>query len=471
MQIKLSSPFWLPVWFFAIGITTGAVLLRTELSLGGNDLGWVDAFFTATSAMCVTGLAVVDTGSHFTRAGQSVILGLIQVGGFGYMVHTSLTMYLFGRHVPLADRIAVSQSLLHDPAFNLGRFVLRVLLGTLAVEAVGAVALYALDPVGFSPYSAIFHSVSAFCNAGFSLFGDSLTAWQTDWAVCSVFMVLITLGGLGFFVLGDVASVLRSRAGRLAARCADWRCFGSRGRRCKTSEMSPRRLRWHSLVVLRTSLFLTLAGMVLFFLAEWTGGEHSPEVSQTLLTALFNSVTCRTAGFNTVEISHLTNLSLVFMLMLMFIGGSPGSCAGGIKTTTARTLFAFCVAQVRGRSQVRLGRFAISPDSVRKAMTLTMFALLLVGLAVVLLNVTEGGDVPHYEARGHFLESVFETVSAFGTVGLSTGMTTRLSPQGKLVVMLLMFVGRLGPIWLLSALQSWQRDVRYRLPEEDLPLG
>ncbi|WP_243546805.1 TrkH family potassium uptake protein [Pseudodesulfovibrio tunisiensis] len=453
MRTKLLSPYWLPVWFFAGAILGGAALLHMDFSHPGEPLSWMDCLFTATSAMCVTGLIVVDTGSFFSGAGQAVILVLIQLGGLGIMTFTSLILHLLGQRVPLSDRIAVGQSLLHDPSFSLGRFLVRVVLGTLTLEGIGAVCLWLLDPEGFEPYVAIFHSISAFCNAGFSLYADSLMSWKGDPGVNVVIMALIIMGGLGFYVLGECGTLIKGVA-----------LHGRKMLRGRAHLLS-----WHTDVVLKTSLFLIIAGTAAIYFAEFMGGAGAGPGG--MLAALFQSVTCRTAGFNTVDISHMTNVSLVFMLMLMLIGGSPGSCAGGIKTTTFRAIWGFIMAQVRGRSQVVVGRHALDRPSQSRALTLMVFAMFLVTAATLVLNITEGGEIPHDLARGVFLEILFEVISAFGTVGLSTGLTPHLTAVGKAVIILLMFVGRLGPIWLLSALHSWQDEPRFRLPEDELPLG
>lgn len=455
MRSKLFSPFWLPIWFFAGAICTGAAVLHHRTSLAQDHLSWIDAFFTATSAMCVTGLTVVDTGSFFSLAGQGALLAMIQLGGLGIMTYASLAGYLLSKRISMTDRIAVGQSLMHDPSFKLGSFLLRVVAGTAVIELAGAAVLYFLDPVGFHPYSAVFHSVSAFCNAGFSLYSDSLSSWRGDWGVNILFMILITLGGLGFFVINDCLVL----AGKAVKRAGP------------ESEPRAHLLSWHTRIVLGTSLFLVVAGTVTIFTAEMIGGEETLSWSDTLLASMFQSVSCRTAGFNTVEIYHLTNVSLVIMLGLMFIGGSPGSCAGGIKTTTFRAWWAFVAAQFRGRDQCRIGGSALNPASMHKALTLIIMATGLVALATLVLNITEGGDSPHVQARGIFLETFFEAVSAFGTVGLSTGLTHKLSFEGKIMTIILMFVGRLGPIWLLSAFNIWRIDPHYRFPEKHLPLG
>jgi trk system potassium uptake protein TrkH len=453
MRDKLLSPYWLPVWFFAGAILTGAILLYLDASHPGGPLPFVDALFTATSAMCVTGLVVVDTGTYFSTFGQDVILTLIQAGGLGIMTFTTLIIHLLGKHVSLNDRIAVGQSLLRDPSFSLPKFLFRVVVWTFAFEAIGAVALWAMDPVGFSPYSAVFHSVSAFCNAGFSLYSDSLTQWAGHGGINTVFIVLITAGGLGFFVLNECGTLI-------------WTALFRRNKK-----RSPLRLSWHSSIVLETSFFLVVIGTVVIFFAEGAAGNASHGVWQHFWTSLFQSVTSRTAGFNTVEIGSMTNVSLAFMMLLMLVGGSPGSCAGGIKTTTFRALCGFVWAQFKGWRQVRMGRFALDQHALNTVVSLVTMTFLLVGMGTMILAALDSGSGPYLMARDEFLADIFETISAFATVGLSTGLTPTLGDAEKVTVIILMFVGRLGPVWLLSALQSWQSERRFRVPTANLPFG
>ena len=221
---------------------------------------------------------------------------------------------------------------------------------------------------------------------------------------------------------------------------------------------------WYSRVVLRTSLWLVLGGTAILFFSEFVGFRQPMQWGEAVLSALFQSVTCRTAGFNTLDIGSMTNLSLVAMMALMLIGGSPGSCAGGVKTTTFRALIAFALAQVRGREQSVVEGRALDNTTLSKAFTLVLFAFLIVTLATLVLTFTEGGDVPHPLTRGQFLEILFESVSAFATVGLSTGLTPELSAAGKVVIALLMFVGRLGPVFFLGVLQTLHEKPHYRWP-------
>jgi len=447
---KNLSPIAFPVIFFAGVICLGAFLLHSPFALRGQAISWLDAFFTATSATCVTGLVVVDTGTFFSRGGQLVILGLIQLGGLGIMTFTSLAAYLWRHRISITDRIAVGEGLLHDPNFHLGRFLKLIFFWTMLIELTGALLLAVFDPQGFYGFSGLFHSVSAFCNAGFGLRTDSLVSWRGNWGVNLVIMGLIILGGLGFSVLTELqAHYLASNRPRQPGR----------------------RLSWYSSLVLSTTIFLILAGGMMIYLGEMSGTGRELSQSEALLTALFQSVTCRTAGFNTLEINRMTNVAILVMIMLMFIGGAPGSCAGGIKVTTFRALWAFLVSHLRGRDQAVVGRFAVDRTSVNSALTLLVFAFSLVVFATLLLDFSEGGNVPHAQARGLFLEIVFEVVSAFGTVGLSTGLTAKLSQFGRVVIIVLMFIGRLGPLVLLASLQSLQKPELFLRPEEKILIG
>ncbi len=453
MKSKASSPFWMPVYAFLTTIILGGLILKLDVCHPGKPLSLLDAIFTATSAVCVTGLAVVDTGSFFSRTGQTVILTLIQLGGLGIMTYASLVIYLLGKKVSASDRIAVSQTLIHDPSFHLGKFIVGVVTAVLSIELIGAILLYEMDPQGFYPFSAAFHSISAFCNAGFSLYPDSLSTWKEHLGINSIFMTLIILGGLGFYVLTELWGKLLDFIHR------------------KKQPMAAHAVTWQTRIVLETSLFLIIAGAVALFLAENIIPTVLPGIDSSWLVSLFQSVTCRTAGFSSVDISSLTNISLVFMISLMLIGGSPGSCAGGLKTTTFRAWIGFISAKIKGRSQVRVGWYALTEDSINKSLTIMALAGVILGASVILLSITEGANIPQEAARGHFIELVFEAISAFATVGLSTGITQNLSPAGKVIIISLMFVGRLGPVWLLTAINNWQNEPRYKLPEDDLSLS
>lgn len=443
---RFVSPAFLPVYFFAATILLGGALLRMPFSQTGTPVSWIDALFTSVSATCVTGLSVVDTGTAYSTFGQIVIAVLIQIGGLGVMTYTSLVFYLWRRRVTLTDRIAVGQSLLGDPSFKLGRFLVQVVAVCLGIEIAGAVALHAFAGGQMGWFGAFFHAVSAFCNAGFALYPDSLMRFAGDLPINLIFMVLIFLGGIGFYVLVELPGFFGSLLGpgRLSAR-----------------------LSWQSSMVIRTSLWLALVGWAIFFLVE----QRQDGLFTALLQSLFQSVTARTAGFNTMDIGIMTDTSLFVLILLMVVGGSPGSCAGGVKTTTLRVLIGFAVSQIKGRDQVVVEGCGVDAPTVNKAMTLSIFAFVLILASVFILTVTEGANVPHQQARGKFIELFFEASSAFGTVGLSTGLTPRLSAPGKCVIMLLMFVGRLGPIVFLTMLQSWQTREHFRRAERSMLIG
>jgi trk system potassium uptake protein TrkH len=346
----------------------------------------------------------------------------------------------------------VGQNLLHDTGFKLGRFLISIGLITLFIEGLGAVLLYLLLPGEISPFSAIFHAVSAFCNAGFSLYPDSLIRWQDRWGVNLVFIALIILGGIGFSVLVESGRCFRSR-------------LPGKSRRARV------RFSWYSRVVLTTSVVLVFGGGLVLFFTEHIGFSRDVSLNTALLTSLFQSVTCRTAGFNTVEINQMTNVSLLVMMFLMWIGGAPGSTAGGIKVTTLRVMAAFYKAQVMGRRQTVIGNIAVGRQTLIRAMALILYSLLLLVFAILLLHMTEGGEVPHVDSRGLLLEIGFEVSSALGTTGLSTGLTPTLTPAGKCIIMVLMFVGRLGPLIFLAVLQEYQREEVISRPEGELLIG
>lgn len=446
------SPFSLPIIFFAAVIGTGAVLLHAPFSLNGGPISWLDALFTATSATCVTGLVVVDTGTFFSFAGQVVILGLIQVGGLGIMTFTGLAFYLLRRKVSLTDRIAVGKNLLHDPSFHLGRFLLRMVVWTLVIELTGAVSLFLMAPDSFPPFSALFHAVSAFCNAGFALQASSLMQWQGHWGINLVIILLIVAGGIGFSVLLETAAQTARYIGLLRGK-------------------NQKRISWYSKVILQTTLGLIIFGWVSIYLAEFVGYHHELAPQTELVTALFQSVTCRTAGFNSLDIGTMTNVSLLIMIMLMFIGGASGSCAGGIKISTFRTLLAFITSQFKGRRQAVINKTAVDEQTVNRAFILAIVSLLIIVFATLLLTISEGGDTPHPATRGSFLELFFEAVSAYCTVGLSTGVTASLTSLGKAVLIFLMYVGRLGPIIFLAEIQHLRKEEYFSYPEEGMLIG
>lgn len=449
---KKKAPIIFPIVFFVCIIFLGSIILHFSEKSNESALSWIDSIFTATSAACVTGLVVVDTGSYFSLLGKTVVLCLMQIGGLGIMTFTSLSIYLWRRRTSITDRIAIGQSLAYDTGFNLGKFLVEIVCWTFFIELSGAALLHFLAPEAFTPFSAVFHSVSAFCNAGFSLFPNSLVDYKGAWGINLVFIFLIFTGGIGFSVFIEFKNKIIKNS---------W----------KSSFEYRKRISWYAGIVMQTSLFLIIYGWLAIYISENIGYNRMGYREEAILTSLFQSVTARTAGFNTLDIGSLTNVSLVVLLFLMFVGGAPGSCAGGIKVTTFRVLIATIWSQLRGRRQVIIGKFAVNQTDVKKTMVLFLLAVSIIFTAVFLLDFTEGGDLPHNQVRGQFLEIVFESVSAFCTVGLSTGLTSALSEAGKWIIILLMLIGRLGPFVLITALQSIQEDQLYRLPEEKIMIG
>jgi len=423
---------------FAAVILAGGVLLSLPISAeNGQPTPFLTALFTANSATCVTGLVVVDTADHYSPFGELVIMLLIQLGGFGYMTSWALLAMLLGWRIGLRERIILTEA--HN-LYQMGgvvRFTQRLIVLALSIEAIGA-AILALRwvremPVGRAIYLGIFHSISAFNNAGFDLMGGfrSLTGYVGDPVVSLTIAGLIVVGGLGFTVLFDVRS---------------------------------RRLTLHSRTVLLSSAILIVGGAVLIWLFEFTnpktlGGLSTPAQA---LAALFQAVTPRTAGFNTVPIGALAQSTLMLIVALMFIGASPGGTGGGIKTTTFIAPLAVIWSTIRGAHEPVLFHRRLPVSVIYKAVTIALVSVAFVVTMTVLLVEVERRD---------FLSSLFEVTSAFGTVGLSTGITPDLSTWGRLIVMLTMFSGRVGLLTVVYGLARQQRPLRVRYPEERVYLG
>ena len=454
MRRRLFSPVTWPVISFLVAIALGALALALPFShADGEHLGWLDALFLAPSAVCVTGLSTVDISTALSPAGQAVLLLLIQTGGLGVMTYTSLAFLLWRRQVPFTSREAVSQALLGG-SFDLRAFLRQITGIVLGIELLAALALHLHDPAFFTPFRALFHAVSAFCNAGFALRPDNLISWQYDVTVNVIISLCVIFGGLGFGVLRELLGLLTR--GRLGAPVS--------------------RLSRFSRLILRTSLFLVVAGGLLIYVIEWRrpGNEHQVgEGFDLLLTAFFHSVSARTAGFNTVDMAHLSLASLLLIMLLMFIGGGPGSCAGGIKLGTFRVLVGYFLAQFRGNDQIVLGGRGVPLENVKQALTLFfLYCLTIVG-SLFLLTLTETGILHRSDAHSGlpFVHLLFEVVSALGTVGLSVNVTPQLTAEGKLIIIFNMFAGRVGLLSLLLAIRSLRRRRSYAYAEAQMPIG
>lgn len=444
MRYAPAKPFLMPITAFAAVITAGACLLLLPV-FQNESVGWIDALFVATSAVSVTGLAPFDVFEVFNEKGQLVILALMQLGGLGILTFTTLAVFLAGKKVALSDRIAVEQSLFYDARFNLKKFLFRVVGMTLIIECAGALFICFFLPTEKNIFNAVFLSVSSFCNAGFAPWGDSLERFRAAWGLNVTIMLLIIFGGLGFFVLDELARKLF---------------------RVKYSQLS-----FYSRLVLETTIKLILGGALFIFLLGCINPMFEDfSISDRICASFFESVTSRTAGFATVNQAHFNSATLLLVIFLMMIGGSPGSCAGGIKTTTFRVLGSFLLANFRGRPQaVALGR-AFPVYVVKKALLLLACSLHIVFAASFIILMLEQGTSPDGSAM-QFFDIFFEVVSAFCTVGLSVNLTSELCGGSKIILCILMFTGKVGPIWLVSTLQELQKPVAYKYPEESVPVG
>lgn len=449
MRATGPGPLRMLIGSFLALILAGTALLKLPAATQPDKpIGWIDALFTATSATCVTGLAVRDTGSEFTLFGQLVILGLIQAGGLGLLTFSLFILALFRGRVSLAQRSIFEQTLATQAGHRLWPVLRLVFLFTFVTEGIGALLLFLrwLPEMGAgrAAYHGVFHAVSAFCNAGFGLRPDSLTAWRGDaWVVLTV-SALIVLGGLGFFTVYEVAE--------------------SRKMRTPISV--------HSKLALTVSAVLIVLGTALIWILETGHSFSGMGAGEKVLAAFFQSVTTRTAGFNTVDLSQLAPGTLFLMTIFMFIGGSPGSCAGGIKTTTVGVLFMATLTRLKGHVHVNAFRRTVGEVTVNNALTVAIWGALgaVAALFALILLQSPGGSVE--QERSLFFDYLFETISALATVGLSTGITADLSPASRLLVSLLMFFGRMGPLTLASSLAGSQRQVNdWEYAKEEVMLG
>jgi trk system potassium uptake protein TrkH len=449
-RVLFRSPARFSIFGFAALIAVGTVLLMLPAASTSRYLGFVNALFTAVSASCVTGLVVVDTGSALSRFGQLVVLGLIQAGGLGIMTMSTLFLLIGGRRPSLVGRMVIQDAFTGGGERSVPDIIRDVFLFTVVIEAVGASLLFLRflpgRTVGEAFYFSVFHAISAFCNAGFAFFSDSFIAYRQDLTVNLVICFLIVFGGIGFLVLSELK-----------------RNFPFNRRRWS-------RLSLHSKLVLSVTALLLICSSLLISLMEWHNTVASLPVSGRFLAGFFQAVSARTAGFNTLPIGDMANETLFVLMLLMFIGASPGSCGGGIKTSSFASLIVLGISRLRGHDRPTVFHRTISATSIAKAMSVVLISTIVIVLATMAILMTELGELPHPLSRGKFLELLFEVISAFGTVGLSTGITESLSQAGKLILSLVMFVGRLGP--LVIALAVSRPDApHYYYAEEEIMSG
>lgn len=449
MPADLSAPQLL-VGSFALLIAGGTLgfLILPGLWIGPRP-GFVDALFMATSAVCVTGLSVLDVSSRMTFFGQLWLLLLIQLGGLGILTIAALAAAALGRRTSLEVEEAATGTTALLPEAGPRALVRAVIIATLLIEAAGAIGLWIawMPSMGMAGavWPAIFHAVSAFCNAGFSTFATNLVGHATHLPTLLIIAALIILGGIGFLVMADVRATLRGRR---------------------------RRIMLHTRIVLVTTGILLAVSLPLFLFFEWDHTLAGMSLPARLGNAFFMSVTPRTAGFNAVDYDRVTNPSVFLTIALMYIGGSPGSTAGGVKTTTLALLALGFWTRLRGRSDVSIANRSIPEATLHRATGLAVGAILVLFAFVFALLWTELEREGVETDRGRFVRLVFEAQSALGTVGLSMNMSSELTPPGRLLIVALMFIGRVGPLALLESMaRRGQRKQPYRLGREDILVG
>ncbi|MGE5654216.1 MAG: TrkH family potassium uptake protein [Bacillota bacterium] len=436
------SPTQVLVLGFAALILTGAFLLTLPIASTGAPISFLNALFTATSAVCVTGLVVVDTGTAYTLFGQVVVILLIQFGGLGIMTMATLMFLLLGKRISLKERLVMQEALNQFSLQGLVRLTKNIIMMTLLIEGIGAILL-ATRFVPFYGWKrglwfSVFHAISSFCNAGFDLIGGfrSLVPFVEDPVITLTVAFLIIFGGLGFTVIADI-----------------WR-------NRKWSSLS-----LHSKIALITTAALLIFGTLAFYVLELNNPETLAPLSPgaKVWASFFQAVTPRTAGYNTLPLAAMGRASIFLTIILMFVGASPCSTGGGIKTTTFTALLLAIKAAVTGDDDITVFRRRLPSDLVLRAMTITAIALLLVVVVTMGLSITEPG--------ADFLALLYETTSAFGTVGLTLGVTPALTILGKIMIILTMFAGRVGPMTIGLALGKKAHAQRIRYPEDKIMVG
>jgi trk system potassium uptake protein TrkH len=446
---------------FLVLIFSGAGLLMLPAASADDreSLSFVDALFTATSGTCVTGLIVKDTGRDFSMMGQMVILVLIQLGGLGIVVFGAVFALLLGQAFSLRESVAMQDLLSTRTLSRIGNMIAFIFVSTILIESVGALSLLGMwdGDIQNKWFCSIFHAISAFCNAGFSLFNNSFVDYNRCWQVFLVICPLIVLGGLGFSVLYDLVNIAADRIKRFFKR----RFY----KQCRLSMEAPKRMRLQTKIVLSISSILILLGAFAILLFERYAAGAGSQAENTITNALFQSITARTAGFNTVNISAMSPSSKFILILLMFIGGSPGSTAGGIKTVTIAVIIMTTIAALRKRQEVELFRRSVRVVVVGRAVTVTLLFVAVLFGGTLALSITENSNCFTMS------DIMFEAASALGTVGLTTGITSFLTTGGKLIIIAMMLIGRLGPLTLLAALTFNLKPARYNYPQEAVIVG
>jgi len=444
------SPPQLFVGSFALLILLGTLGLMLLPGVNAKEpMVWSDCLFTATSAVCVTGLTVADTATQFTTQGQLFILILIQLGGLGILAFTSLVIQVLGFRLSLRAESLTHEARKGGPNVDLKRLTMDIVIFTFVIEAVGALALWIVwgPRLGWSEavWPAIFHSISGFCNAGFSTNSDNLMGLRESSASLLIIAGLIIAGGIGFVAMEE-----------------SWSYFARR------KKSGSRRLSVHTRLVLASTIILIVLPWPMFAFFEWFGTLEGLSMGDKIINSLFLSVTPRTAGYNSIDYSVASDSTNFLTIILMAIGGSPGSTAGGMKTTTFALIILLAWSRMRGDETTVFATRSIPSDTIQRSIGLAVVATTVMVLGVFALAITE--HVP--ESRGNFLSRMFEAVSAFNTVGLSMNLTPNLTLSGRFVTILLMFLGRVGPLTLTAALVIGRaKRAHFRYAYEDVVVG
>ncbi len=452
-KIRLQPPQVIVLSFLFV-ILIGAVLLSLPIATADNQgPGIINSLFTATSATCVTGLTVKETGSFFSPFGRLVILCLIQAGGLGIMTFSTMFAILLGRKLSISQNLTVKNALGHTKIEGLKRLIFYIVAFTFSIEAIGVISLYCrwTATTGWGKLltleRAVFHAVSAFCNAGFSLFSTSLSDFASDGVTIAIISALIIIGGMGFVVFLDIPKLK----------------FWRHDRRLIFSRISLQT----KIVVLVTFLLIVAGALGVYFL-ENNSALYGMSLKEKVTSCVFTSITPRTAGFNILNTATLRPATLFMLIMLMFIGASPGSTGGGVKTVTFGIVLAALYSMFRNENRINLFGRTIPKETYRRAAVIVFLALSVVIGSSFLLSATESTAA---QSSRYFLSVLFESTSAFGTVGLSTGITPNLTPLGKIIIMLTMFAGRVGPLTLALAIAMHKEKAAFRYPEERLMVG
>jgi len=451
---RLKAPQAIILSFLSV-IMLGAILLSLpQATQDGQRMNFVDVLFTATSATCVTGLIVKDMPTYFSPFGKFVIMMLFQVGGLGIMTLSTMFAILLGRKLTLRDNVIIQSALDHHKIEGLPRLIKYILLITFGTEFIGAALLYARwSHLGrWVPlerlFKAVFHSISAFCNAGFSLFTTSFMQFENDAYINAIMMALIIIGGIGFIVLLDLKKIISTHK--------------------KDNYSISKKLCLQSKIALSTSVALLVFGMLAILILENNNVLSGMSIKEKLLGSAFHSTTARTAGFNTLPVGDFRVATLLVVIFLMFIGASPGSTGGGIKTCTFGVILGAVWAMIHNKGNISMFKRTIPKSVFHRAFTILVLSMAWIFMVAVLLSITESAN---YLGAKSFIRLLFEVTSAFGTVGLSTGVTQGLSVAGKLLITLTIFVGRIGPLTLALAVAMQKERFVYKYPEERIMVG